>query len=147
MSARYKLNKSVYYLCQYDVVWCSKYRKKVLKKGIAERFEQIVADICKERKSSLIKIRCAGNHVRILVEVSPQDGIHRLVKKIKRVSAGLLREEFPFLKGILPSLWTNNYFVSTVGRTSLGVIEQYIQNQPTRYEEVKAKGWNNDGRL
>ena len=129
------------------MVWCSKYRKKVLKKGLAERLRQIIVDICKERKSNLIKIRCDEDHVRILVEVSPQYGIHRLVKQIKRVSSRLLREEFPFLKGILPSLWTNNYCVSTVGRVPRGVIEQYIESQPTRYEEVKAKGWNNDGRL
>ena len=129
------------------MVWCPKYRKKILKKRLTERLKQIIADICKERKSSLIKIRCAEDHVRILVEVSPQYGIHRLVKQIKRVSSRLLRKEFPFLKRILPSLWTNNYCVSTVGRVPCGVIEQYIERQPTRYEEVKAKGWNNDGRL
>ena len=41
----------------------------------------------------------------------------------------MLRAEFPWLKSRLPSLWTNSYFVSTVGGAPLAVIKQYIENQ------------------
>jgi putative transposase len=41
----------------------------------------------------------------------------------------LLREEFPFLKSRIPSLWTNSYFVATVGGAPLSVIRQYIHDQ------------------
>jgi len=51
---------------------------------------------------------------------------------IKGRSAFLLRKEFPFLKKILPCLWTNSYFVSTVGDTPLSVVKQYIENQKLR---------------
>ena len=40
-----------------------------------------------------------------------------------------LREEFPWLKRRLPSLWTNSYFVSTVGGAPLAAVKQYIKNQ------------------
>jgi hypothetical protein len=50
-----------------------------------------------------------------LVERDPQYGIHRLVKQIKDRSSRLLREEFASLKRRLPTLWTNSYFVATVG--------------------------------
>lgn len=70
-----------------------------------------------------------ANHVHLLVEVDPQYGIHRLVRSIKGRPSRLLRQEFPRLKSRLPTLWTNAYFVSTVGGAPFEVIEQYIENQ------------------
>ena len=67
--------------------------------------------------------------MQLLVEVDPQYGIHRLVRAIKGRSSRLLRQEYPWLKSRLPTLWTNSYFVSTVGGAPLEVIKQYIENQ------------------
>ena len=50
-------------------------------------------------------------------------------KRIKGVSSRVLRQEFPKLRSRIPSLWTNSYFVSTVGRAPLAVIKRYIENQ------------------
>jgi len=69
------------------------------------------------------------DHVHVLVEVDPQLGIHRLVKHLKGVSWHSLRQEFRTLKSRLPTLWTNRYFVSTVGGAPLAVIQQYVENQ------------------
>ena len=69
------------------------------------------------------------DHVHLLVEVDPQFGIHRLVKMLKGRSSNLLRKEFPILKRKLPTLWTNSYFVSTVGGAPLAIVKQYIENQ------------------
>jgi putative transposase len=69
------------------------------------------------------------DHVHLLVEVDPQYGIHRLVRSIKGRSSRLLRQEYPWLKSRLPTLWTNAYFVSTVGSAPLDVIAQYIEDQ------------------
>lgn len=69
------------------------------------------------------------DHVHLLVECDPQFGIHRLVKQIKGRSSRFLRAEFPHLKSRIPTLWTNSYFVATVGGASLEVIKQYIENQ------------------
>ncbi len=44
-------------------------------------------------------------------------------------SMRLLRQEFLILKRRLPTLWTNSYFVSTVGGAPLTVVKQYIENQ------------------
>ena len=69
------------------------------------------------------------DQVHLLVEVDPQFGIHRLVKYIKGVTSHDLRKEFDSLRTRLPSLWTNSYFVSTVGGAPLEVIKQYVENQ------------------
>jgi putative transposase len=65
----------------------------------------------------------------LLVEVDPQYGIHRLIKEIKGTSSKALRSEFASIKSRLPTLWSNSYFVSTVGGAPLSVIKQYIENQ------------------
>ena len=62
-------------------------------------------------------------------EVDPQFGIHKVVKRIKGISSRILREEFSWLKSRLPTLWTNSYFVSTVGKAPISIIKQYIESQ------------------
>ena len=54
--------------------------------------------------------------------------MHKLVKAIRGRSSRLLREEFPWLRSRLPSLWTNSYFVATVG-VRLSVIRRYVETQ------------------
>jgi putative transposase len=69
------------------------------------------------------------DHVHLPVEIDPQSGVHRLVKAIKGRSSRVLREEFPTLKSRLPTLWTNSYFVATVGGAPLEVVKKYVENQ------------------
>jgi hypothetical protein len=56
-------------------------------------------------------------------------GIHRLVKLMKGRSSCILRQEFPWLRSRLPTLWTNSYFVATVGGTPLATLHEYIEKQ------------------
>lgn len=58
-----------------------------------------------------------------------QFGVHRIVKRIKGASGRLLRKKYPHLTTRLPTLWTNSYFVSTVGGATLKTVKQYIENQ------------------
>ena len=125
----YKSNNNVVYSSKYHVVWCPKYRRKVLEGAIAKRLEQILKQECKKYRAEIIALEIMPDHVHLLVEVDPQFGIHRLVKSLKGVSSHHLRKEFASLVSRLPSLWTNSYFVSTVGGAPLSVIKQYVENQ------------------
>ena len=125
----YKSNHNVYFSCKYHVVWCPKYRRKVLVEQVAKRLEEIIREVCKEHQAEILSLEIMPDHVHLLVEVDPQFGIHRLVKLIKGRSSRYLRLEFRALTTRMPSLWTNSYFVSTVGRAPLSVIKQYIENQ------------------
>lgn len=122
-------NNNVVYRCTYHVVWCSKYRRKVLTDNVDVRLKQIIRDVCEERDTHISELETMPDHVHLLVGCDPQYGIHRLVKQIKGRSSRLLRQEFPHLKSRLPTLWTNSYFVATVGGTTLEVVKQYVENQ------------------
>jgi putative transposase len=125
----YKSNNNVVYSCKYHVVWCPKYRRKVLTDAIAERLRAILHEVCAAQGADVLELEVLPDHVHLLVECDPQFGIHRLIKLCKGRSSRLLRQEFPQLRRRLPSLWTNSYFVSTLGGAPLAVIMQYIENQ------------------
>lgn len=126
---RYKRNNNVVYSCKYHVVWCPKYRRKVLVDGVDERLKQICQDVADELRFEIIEMEVMPDHVHMLVEVDPQFGIHRAVKRMKGRSSHDLRQEFPWLRSRIPCLWTNSYFVSTVGGAPLEVVRRYIENQ------------------
>ena len=85
--------------------------------------------MCVERGAKLTELETMPDHVHLLVGIDPQYSIHRLVKEIKGRSSRLLRDEFPRLRHRLPTLWTNSYFVATVGGAPLEIIKQYVANQ------------------
>lgn len=122
-------NNNVVYRCAYHVVWCPKYRRPVIEDAVDERLKQIIREVCAERECNLIELESMPDHVHLLVECDPQYGIHRLVKQIKGRSSRVLRQEFDSLRSRLPTLWTNSYFVATVGGAPLGIIKQYVANQ------------------
>jgi len=126
---QYKSNNNVVYLCKYHVVFCPKYRRPVLVGEVVTRLKTILLSVCQERRCELIEIEIMPDHVHLLVEVDPQLGIHRLVKQLKGRSSRILRQEFAHLKSRFPTLWTNSFFVSTVGGAPLAVIKRYIENQ------------------
>lgn len=125
----YKHNNNVTYSCKYHVVWCPKYRRKVLVGGIDERLKQIIHDLAVEKRCEVIELEVMPDHVHLLVEVDPQFGIHKFVKLAKGRSSRLLRNEFHKLRSRLPTLWTNSYFVATVGGAPLAIIKQYVEEQ------------------
>lgn len=128
-SIEYKSNNNVVYSCKYHVIWCPKYRRSVLADGIDTRLEEIIHAVCNELTAEVIELEVMPDHVHLLVEVDPQFGIHKLIRRIKGRSSRLLRQEFPALRSRLPSLWTHSYFVSTVGGAPLDVIKPYIEQQ------------------
>lgn len=125
----YKSNRNVVYSCKYHVIWCPKYRRNVLVDGVDVQLEEIILEVAKELSAEVIEVEVMPDHVHLLVEVDPQFGIHKLVKRLKGLSSRLLRNEFPWLKRKLPTLWTNSYFVSTVGGAPLQEIKQYVERQ------------------
>ena len=126
---KYKSNLNVVYSCKYHVIWCPKYRRSVLVEGVDVRLKEIIQDVATKCKSEILELEVMPDHVHLLVEVDPQFGIHRLIKLMKGKSSKLIREEFKWIKSRLPTLWTNSYFVSTIGGAPLEVVKQYIEQQ------------------
>jgi putative transposase len=93
------------------------------------RLKEIINDVCQEYRGAIQEMEVMPDHVHLVIEVDPQYGIHRLVKQIKGLSSHILRQEFKYLRTRLPTLWTNSYFVATVGGAPLAILKQYVENQ------------------
>lgn len=132
VSVTVRSNSNVVFQCAFHVVWCPKYRRRVLGGRIEERLKQLVREVVEEKGAWLVALEVMPDHVHLLVEVDPQYGIHRLVKAIKGRTSRVLREEFPTLRSRLPTLWTNSYFVATTGGAPLAAVKRYVEQQKGR---------------
>lgn len=123
---KYKSNNNIVFSCKYHVVWTPKYRRSVLKDGVDVRLKELLTQIALDIRVEIIEMEIMPEHVHLLIEVDPQFGIHKAVKRFKGATSRYLRLEFPHLKSKLPTLWTNSYFVSTVGGAPLEIVKLYI---------------------
>jgi putative transposase len=130
--SEYRNNNNVTYICRYHVVFCPKYRRKVLTPPIDERLKTILMEQVERWGQELIELAVMPDHVHLLVGCDPQFGIHRLIKLLKGYSSHALRLEYPSLKRRLPSLWTNAYFAATVGGVTLETVKRYVESQKDR---------------
>lgn len=129
MAVTQRSNANVTFQCAFHVVWCPKYRRRVIGGRMEQRLQAIVGEVVAEKGAWLVELETMPDYVHLLVEVDPQYGIHKLVKAIKGRSSRVLRDEFPWLRSKLPTLWTNAYFVATVGGAPRDVIRDYVENQ------------------
>lgn len=139
----YKSNNNIVYACKYHIVWCPKYRRKVLVGKVDERLKQIINEVAKDLRVQILEMETNLDHIHILAEIDPQFGVMKFIKTAKGKSSRILRSEFHHLKTKLPTLWSNSVFISTVGGAPLEVIKCYIQAQPKSERYKEKKRWNN----
>jgi putative transposase len=125
----YHTDHSIVYSCQYHVIFCPKYRRKVLTDAVAARMKELVLAKQAEYGYTVIEMEVLPDHVHLLLDVDPRTGINVVVGKIKGFTSHELRNEFPWLKKRLPTLWTRSKFISTVGAVTLDVVQQYLESQ------------------
>jgi len=116
---------SVYNL-GYHIIWCPKYRRKVLTEKIQERLKEL---LLLKAKDLDIEIETMTDHVHLFIKAKPVDAPHFVVGQLKGYTSRHLRQEFPSLRSRLPTLWTRSYYVESVGHISEKNIKKYIENQ------------------
>mgnify|MGYP006433072881 CR=1 FL=1 len=95
---KYKSNNNIVFSCKYHIVWCPKYRRKVLIDDVEIRLKEIINQIAKELNVEIIEMETDKDHIHILAEIDPQFGVMKFVQKAKGRSSRLLRDEFHHLK-------------------------------------------------
>jgi len=140
---KYRSNHNVVFACQYHIIICPKYRRKVLVGEVEQRLKVIAREVAAEMDVEILEMETDQDHIHLLVSVDPQLGVNRFVKMLKGRSSRLLRTEFPHLRSKLPTLWSNSYFVTTVGGAPLAVVKKYIENQQTSERPNERAKWAN----
>ena len=134
---KYRTTETTVYCCRYHIIFCPKYRRKVLREPIAERFKQIVMSMQEEQNFYVLGMEVMPDHVHLLLDIDPTIGVNVVVARIKGKTAHILNREFPELTRRLPTLWTRSKFIATVGSVSLDVVKKYIEEQKTNEQRRK----------
>ena len=128
----YTHGRTCVYNINYHIVWCVKYRRKVLTDSISCRLYEIVGAIAADKGFVISEITVGDNdHVHCFVSAPPKLSITDIVKYLKGISGNALLSEFPELRETLwkGQLWNGSYFVETIGSTSEENIRRYIERQ------------------
>lgn len=120
------------YSIQYHIVWCVKYRHKVLTNKIESSLHEILNNIANDNNFTILEINGEQDHIHLLIKCTPQHYIPDVIKALKGVSARLLMKEHgDILKKKLwgGHLWNPSYFIATVSENTEEQIRNYIKSQ------------------
>ena len=122
------------YSLQYHIVWCTKYRKQVLKDGVDEDLKKMLVKLGEEYSFTILAMEVMPDHVHLLLDCKPQFLISDMVKILKGNTARWLFLDHPELKQYLwgGHLWNPSYCAVTVSERSRPQVEQYIKDQKER---------------
>lgn len=126
---RWKKSKTTTCNINYHIIWCVKYRRKLLIDKIDIRLKELLTQKSKEIKIIIEKMETDNDHIHLFISASPTQAIHWIVQQLKGYTSRLLRQEFQILRTRVPSLWTRSYYVETIGHISEKTILKYIEEQ------------------
>ena len=128
------LNHSTYQH-QYHVVWCTKYRRKILKPYVLTELKKILYATVKKYPTLWIEtLNTDDDHIHLQIEVPPNIAMSDAISKLKSASSRYLRSKFKFIREIYiekDGIWSVGYFSSTIG-VNEKQIKQYIEWQGKR---------------
>lgn len=132
MNKKYTHARTCVYNINYHIVWCVKYRRKVLSPQICERLYQLLQEVAEEKGFFVVDCKVGENdHVHCFVSAPPKISVTQIVKYLKGISGNRLLKEFPEIRKSLwkGQLWNGSYFCESIGSTSEEHIIKYIERQ------------------
>lgn len=126
---KYRKNACAVFSLKYHIVWCPKYRRKVLTPQIIARLEKLLRQKADEFDMQIHVLEIMSDHVHLFLESDPTWAIAGITNALKGYTSRLLRQEFKELRTKLPTLWSRSYYAGTVGHVSEETIRKYIESQ------------------
>lgn len=129
MVNNYHSSTHLKYLCRYHVIFCPKYRRKIVINGIDLCLKRIFIETARAYRFHILEMEVMPDHVHLLIDCNPRYGITRCVANLKQKSSSELRHQFPDVIRGSASIWTRSSFIATVGSVSLETVKNYILSQ------------------
>lgn len=130
--SRWKTSRTSVYNVGYHLIWCPKYRRKVLVDQVELRLKELLFEKAIELNIDIESIEVMPDHVHLFVKSSPIHAPHYIVQQFKGYTSRRLRQEFKSLRSRLPTLWTRSYYVESVGHISEEIVKKYIEDQKNK---------------
>lgn len=117
-----------HYKIGYHFVWIPKYRRRILTDEVQTAFKELAARACDSHDITLLEVETDQDHVHLFVSAPPRRSPSWIANILKGCTSRWLRMKFPWLrkKTGKESLWTQTYYVGTVGQVSAETVRRYI---------------------
>jgi putative transposase len=124
-------HRTCVYQIGYHIVFCTKYRARVLSGKVAHELERILYAIAKEYGFEVRHLALGEDHVHVFISAPPHVSISFIVKWVKGITARKIFVKHPELKRKLHRghLWNPSYYAGTVGEISEETVKRYIESQ------------------
>ena len=119
-------------LIQYHIIWCPKFRYSVLNATIKQDLTDIIQNICTKYHYEVKALEVMNDHIHLFISAPQTVAPCDIVRTLKSISAIELFKLYPNLKQFYKKcgkLWSDGYFISTIGEISSQTIKHYIENQ------------------
>ena len=125
------------YSLQYHLVWCTKYRKKVLKDGIDVECKEMLESLAQEYKFQILAMEVMPDHIHLLLSIPPKMSVSGFMGYLKGKSSLMIFQRFGNMKFAYRNreFWCKGYYVDTVGKNT-AAIKSYIANQLKQDKEM-----------
>lgn len=129
VSTRWTHSTTTVYNIGYHIIWCPKYRRKVLVDVVEEMLKLLLYKKAYEIGISIEEMQIMPDHVHLFVKAPPTASPHWIVQQLKGYTSHELRMQFTSLKTRLPTLWTRSYYIESCGHISEDTVRKYIEEQ------------------
>ena len=138
---RFSYGRGYVYSLQYHLVWCTKYRKKVLVDGLDTECKRMLQELAEEYRFQILAMEVMPDHIHLLVNCRPQFFISDMIKIMKGNLARQMFLAHPELKQELwgGHLWNPSYCAVTVSDRSREQVLAYIESQKENKSSRKRK--------
>jgi len=116
----------------YHFVWIPKYRHKVFEEPYRDKLKSIINKIGYDYNIEIVELEVPVDHIHMVVRALPRIAPSDIMQIIKSISAREFFKTYPSIKKKYfwgGKLWTQSYFVETIGNANEKVIREYVQSQ------------------
>lgn len=133
----YRRGSHSLYELKYHVVFCTKYRYRILTGSVAIRARELVREICAANYVDIVSGSMSPDHMHLLISVPPSISLAKIIQYIKGKSSRKLLQEFEHLRKRYwgQHLWARGYFAVTVGNINTEDVQRYIENQEAHHKQ------------
>ena len=130
--AKWKKQSHVVYQCSYHIVWCPKYRFRILKGQVGNYIENRIRELCEWKKVEILELNVREDHVHMVVVIPPRLSVSDLMGTLKGKTAISLFKSMPDLKK--KPYWGNHFWSRGYCITTLVLDEDKIRRY-VKYQE------------
>ncbi len=133
----YRRGSHSLYDLKYHIVFCTKYRYRILTGQVGIRARELIREVCVTNYVDIVSGSLSPDHIHLLLSVPPSLSVSKIVQYIKGKSSRKLLEEFEHLKKRYwgQHLWARGYFVVSVGNVNTEDIQRYIEQQEEHHKK------------